>query len=933
MSEANLGANDWSLSLIHTKMSPPRLAKGRVGRQALMGRLSEVAQRQLTAVVAPAGFGKTIVLSEWHAALREQGHATAWLSLDEDDDDVQLLGRYVVAALGAAPEDAGRRACELLQRDPLTPIKTVQAVLLNGIAASGRQVFLFLDDFERVNSRHSLALIARLLRYAPANFHVLIGTRREPGLPLESLAAQERVLMLDAAALRFSNDDAQAFFERVDGVSLDRTGVELLNAASEGWVTGLQLASLALRGAGDAPALAREMASRKLVADSYLYESVLTQMPPNVLQFVLRASVLDRLCADVCDALMGAGSRSWEKIEWLEQHNMFIRALDDQRRWFRFHTLMSDALRRRAQVQFSRELPALHQRASQWFAGQALWPEAVRHALAAGDVEQAALWAENCASALIDRSDVPTLLGWFSKLPAELVAKSFRLRLAKAWGLTLSFRLSEAECLVQELHEELAGSQQRDAGGTTDDHAATLPAELAAVNALIAGFADDTPRSLALGRDVDESATLAPKWARRFAQASQIFGLAYDGQFDEIRRIHAAAPQALAEGEPIYSSVYRESMVGLASLVEGRLREATEIFEKALLRAESAVGRDAAAAAVPSGYLVALHYERDDVAAAYQVMNGRTALALAACPLGSLLRFCRGAARVYARQGDVASALVMLEEAREVATERHWLRLRAGCDAETVRLLLQSDRMAQAEQVVTELRGLMPAQHPHPPGSFVETWASFSVAAARVALAQGRSGEAVAPLASVRTQLDAAGMRYPSAAVSLLLAMALQQQGRSDAALEALEIALRYARVEPMVSSFVDEGPPMFELLLKLRRDPRYRELAHLQLIDGLLASRGEAGAKSLVAASGRGASPGLLSSREVEILNHISKGLSNKEIARALRVAPETIKWHLKNIFEKLNVGSRIEAVQTGLGLGLGMVRRDDPKSAASPE
>lgn len=927
-----MGPGDWSLSLIHTKMSPPRLADRRVGRQALLGRLVEVSARPLTAIVAPAGFGKTTILSEWYASLREQGHTVAWLSLDDDDDDVQLLGRYVLAALSSHVEGVGRQACELLQRDPLTPIKTVQAVLLNEIAASGREVFLFLDDFERVSSRHSLAFIARLLRYAPPNFHMLIGTRRDPGLPSETLAAQERMLTLDATALRFTNDDAQAFFERAEGVMLDRSGVELLNAASEGWVTGLQLASLALRGVSDAPKLAREIAGQKLVADSYLYETVLSQMPAPVLQFVLRTSVLDRLCADVCDAIMGAGARSWEKIEWLEQNNMFIRALDEQRQWFRFHNLMSDVLRRRAQLQLGRELAVLHRRASQWLAAQGLWPEAVRHALAAGDNAQAALWAESCASALIDRSDVPTLLGWFSKLPADLVAKSLRLRLAKAWGLTLSFRIAEAARLVAELGEELADPSCHDEM-RSDERADTLPAELAAVNAVIAGFSDDTPRSLELGLHVDQSATLAPKWARRFAQASQIFGLAYDGQFDEVRHIHAATPQALADGEPIYSSVYRESMVGLASLVEGRLREATAIFEKALLRAESAVGRDAAAVAVPSGYLVALYYERDDIAAAYRVMNGRTALALAACPLGSLLRFCRGAARVYARQGDLESALVVIEEAREVATERHWLRLRAGCDAEAVRLLLQAQRLPQAEQTLAELRGLMPAQHPQPAGSFVETWASYVVASARMSTVQGQPGEAVGQLTKLRTRLDATGMRYLSAAVSLQLALALQQIGQADAALEALEVALRYAGTEPMISSIVDEGAPMLDMLARLRRHPRTRDLPHVQAFDRLLAARGEYSAKLPLGPVGRGMSAGVLSAREVEILNHISKGLSNKEIARALRVAPETIKWHLKNIFEKLNVGSRIEAVQTGLGLGLSAAHRSEPAAAPPNE
>jgi len=908
----------WSLALIHTKMTPPRLAGEPVGRPALLERLAGVADKRLTVIVAPAGFGKTTLMTEWHEALRQRGDTVAWLTLDEDDDDAQQLGHYLVSVLSDVAGGVGRRAAELLRHDPLTPIKTVQAVLLNEIARAGREVYLFLDDFERIGSRASLALVTRLLRYAPANFHVCIGTRRDPGLPLGAWALPEQALTLDAAALRFSNDDALAFFERAHGVALDRPGIELINSASEGWVTGLQLAALALRNADEPARLARELAGKKLIGDAYLYEVVLSRMPAAVLQFALRVSVLERFCSDVCDAMVNKpGGRSWEKLQWLQQHNMFIRALDDEQRWFRFHTLMADALRRRAQVQLgSHELTALHRRASRWFAQQRLWPEAVRHAIAAGDAEQAVQWAEGCAAALIDRSDIPTLLGWFSQLPADLVQRSLRLRIAKAWGLTLSFRIPEAERLVQEIGDEIAAQGE---GGCADG---ALPAELAAVSALIAGFADDTPRSLELGYHVEQSPVPVSRWAQRFGQTALIFGLAYDGQFGEVRR-RAATPQEMADGEPVYSSVYRQSMVGLGAMVEGRLADAARIFESALLRAETAVGRDSAAAAVPSGYLVALHYERGDMAAACHVMDGRLALAKEACPLGSLLRFCLGSARVYARQGDVASALVVLEEAREVAAERYWLRLRAGCDAEAVRLLLQADRLADAQQVLAELNGLMPARLPQPMGSFLETWSSFCHASARIALAQGRPEIAVELLQRLRGQSDAAGMRHLGACTSLLLALAWQQQGEGDAALDALETALRYASVESMVGSFTDEGASLRYLMDRLRRDARAIGQPYLPLLDAWLeGSPQQAGTPLHPAAPGLARMAASLSAREVEILEHIARGQSNKEIARALSVAPETIKWHLKNIFEKLNVGSRLEAVQAGLGLGFAPLR-----------
>jgi LuxR family maltose regulon positive regulatory protein len=894
----------------------PRPSRVRVGRAALLQRLDSAVERRLTIVSAPAGFGKTTLLAEWHETLRERGHLTAWLSLDDDDDDPQLFGAYLLAALNREEQGVGRRAAELLSQDPLTPMKTVQAVLINDIADCNRQVFLFLDDFERVTSRPSVALLSRMLRYAPTNFHVLMGTRRDPCLPVGTLLRDEQALTLGADDLRFTGDEAQNFFSQIDGVLLDRPSIELLNESTEGWVTGLQLTSLALRDSGDAARLAREIAGNRFGIDAYLDETVFAQLPPAVLQFVMRVSILDRLCAGVCDAVMGNGARSWDKLAWLEHHNVFIRAIDRDHRWYRFHALLIEASRRRAEQQMGAELPALHRRASHWFAAESMWPEAVRHALAGGEIHQAAAWAERCASALIDRSDVHTLMGWFAKLPTDLVDRRPRLRLARAWGLTLSFRIDEATHFAQVLADDLAaGRFDADAATSGAEVDASLMTEVAAVTALIAGFADDTPRSLLLGLEVEKSTAPAPPWAKRFAQAAQVFGLAYDGRFDEVRRLRAGLPEHEVGAEPLYATVYRASMMGLAEVVEGRLDAALITFQTALSRAEDAVGRNSAAAVLPAGYLVALHYERNDLVQAQQVMSGRTAIAMQACPLGSLLRFCRGSARIYARQGDVDSALVVLEEAREIASERHWLRLRAGCDAEAGRLYLQSGRIERAEQIADALRDMMPTELPSPMGSFLETWASFCVLRARIAIARGSPEVAVELLHDVRLRLAHAGMRYLEACASAVLSIALEQRGDSPEALDALEHALRFARSQPMVSSFTDEGDAMLTLLRRRQQDSVNRGDAPDELLTRLIATFERDQAAPADRARVHAASA-VLSAREVDILDHVSRGLSNKEIARAMRVAPETIKWHLKNIFEKLDVSSRIEAVQSGLGL-----------------
>lgn len=913
----------WHLGLIQTKMAPPRLPRQRVGRDHLLRRLQASLARRLTVVSAPAGFGKTTLLTEWHDFLRAEGHLAAWLTLDADDNDPQQLGSYLVAALQHGTQGRCARSADLLRRDPFTPIRTVHGVLLNDIAACPEQVFLFLDDFESLNSRAGLAVVTRLLRYAPTNLHVLVGSRREPMLRSGEMWVQDQVLAVNADDLRFSADDAQAFFGGSEGVSLDRASVELLNRATEGWVSGLQLAALALRDREDTQTLARELASDHFGIDAYLDAAVLRNLPDAMLQFLLRVSILDRLNPDACDALVGARHRSWDKLRWLEDHHVFLQALDPGRTWFRFHALMTESLRRRAAQRIGPELPGLHRRASQWFASQGMWPDAIHHALQAGDEARAADWAEQGAVMLLARSDVHALLGWFGKLPAELIRQRIRLQVAQAWALSMAFRMPEAHRAIAALQAALAGH-----GGEGGEQEATLPAlraEVAGMYSVVVAWGDDSPRALGLSTEALQAQGPIPTWARCFAEAAHVFSLAYEGRFEAVEALRAQWACRGDETLPLYASTYHASMLALSALVQGRLRDAREQFEAALARAEDAVGRESAAAALPMGYLVALAYERGDLAATQDLMAGRTGVALSSCPLGSVLRYCWGAARSMVRAGDLSGALVLLEEARDLAQERGWLRLRVGSDAETVRLLLMQGRVGDAREVVRAMEAVLPPSVVSAPaGSMSETACSWAFMQARLALAEGRLAQAQSILSDASEMLRQSGQSHLRASTQALLALVMDKRGACAAAQVELAQALGYAGHEPMVTRFVDEGEPMLALLRAHVQatgdegvgDERTRAVA-TSLLDWARAHAPQPPAR---ATAQPGAPASVLSAREVEILQHIAQGLSNKQVARALRVAPETIKWHLKNVFDKLNVGSRIEAVQVGLGLGLGV-------------
>ncbi|SMG58069.1 LuxR C-terminal-related transcriptional regulator [Paraburkholderia susongensis] len=919
--EASSGSTgrEWSVSLIQTKMIAPRLPPGCVQRLALLKRIDAQRPHSIVVVTAPAGFGKTTLLAGWSEALSAKNQPVAWLSLDAEDDDPQQVGAYLVAAFSRASEDIAGQAQQLLNNDSLTPIRTVISVLLNGIAGCGRNVFLVLDDVDRLSAKPVLAVVSRLLRYAPENMHVLLGARAEPALALAQLRAPEKLMRINADDLRFSIDDAQSFFDRAGTAPLDRDSVELLNEATEGWVAGLQLASLALDRVGDAARLASNLAGPSSGIDRYLNDTVLAHLPPVMLKFLLHTSILERLGPGVCDAIMGRGGESGEKLDWLEQHNVFIQALDERQDWYRYHALLSDALRRRLVRQKPQEVPVLHRRACRWFAAERLWPEAVRHALAAGDLDLATQWVENCAIDMLERGDPYTLLGWIGKLPPDAVQGRLRLRIAKAWALAFSLQTARASREIGAVVDEFE-RVCREAGGVIDE---AVLAEINAVGALIASVSDDSERALELGRAADVSGVSVAPWARRYAQSAQFFGLMHRGRFDQILELwNRVGNCAEASIKSEYSNMLRDGVYGLSAMVRGELPEARRLFEAIMLRAENALGASSLGKADLTSCLASIYYECNELDKARNMIAGRTTAALETTPSGALVRHVLSAARLLSRDGEMGSALAVLEDGRQVAIRRQWLRLKLACDTETVRLLIDDGNVARARQIADELSANVPALCEGRQGSAVETWTSYCVLQARVLMAENRAGEAVAILERLLGTVAALGWRTSEALVSLLLARAFEQCEDAGNALSALRRALRIGGTIGMVNSFVDEGRPVRELLHRFCRVPSDAANAESAYARRLLAAFHELdGSRSVSTRSIRvmTTSSNILSVRELEIVNCVALGLSNKEIGRSLKLAPETVKWHLRNIFEKLNVSSRIEAVQSVLGLGVG--------------
>jgi len=903
----------WDASLIRTKTMPPRVPSNNVRRNGAFKNLEAQIDRALIIVAAPAGSGKTTLLTAWCDELKIRGDIVAWLSVDEDDNDAFRFSAYLVAAISRPSEELGKRTRALLHEEPRTPQNIVISTLLNDIADYAENVFLVIDDLDRLTSRPILSVVSQLLRYAPQNFHILLGVRSRSFLALGRLRIDDRLFQLDHNDLRFSVDEAVTFFSQAGFHSLSHNDIELLNSATEGWVAGLQLASLALRDSGSTLKVAQDLKQVRFSIDEYLNESVISRLPQPIQQFLLRTAILDRISAGVCDALVGRGARSSEKLEWLQRHNIFLVPLDAEREWFRYHALFSDALRKRVARQLPTELPNLHRHASTWFADMHLWPEAIKHALAAGDSLQATQWIENCGFAMANRREGRALLGWIAALPHEQVQYHQRPSLAK----------TQARTLLESDGGTIGESQPTGAPPAGINVAMPSPKDSSASSIFPLGVDESRSPSCEGHQSEGEPDSkgiyaLTPLDAPRAAEPAHIFGLLYESSVD-LKGSHANLAPVWSDSfhANIYADVCREVMFGLAAQVRCKPYDAIPILEKARLLGEANSGPGSVAAALPASYLSWIYYEHDDMSSARKMVANRTAVVMQTCPSGALLRHTCTTARLSWRAHDIDAALSVLDQARRVANARQCSQLRVRCDAEAVRLYLAEGQTDGARRVFEGLRSEIPVMDASQTASNLETLTTYAIMEARLHLADGQWCQATTVLEQLRSRAGTANLWYPDAQSSVLLALALEQSTRHDEAVASIDHALVVARSAGLISTFSDEGKVMRQLLERWKRTTPDATTSGDAFFDRLFAAVSRSELPSLQESEDPvHDNSDLLSYREIEILDLVARSLSNKEIARALRVAPETVKWHLKNIYEKLNVSSRIQAMQRRLEL-----------------
>jgi ATP/maltotriose-dependent transcriptional regulator MalT len=914
-----MGQGAAGLPLLATKVFVPRPRPDLVPRPRLLARLDAgLDPGRCSLLSAPAGAGKTSLLAAWLAQL---DRPVAWLTLDERDQAADQVLRYLVAALQAMAPDCGRGVLAWLEAPRPPPPEVMVTSLVNDLAALPAPGLLILDDYHLVRAPDVHAAVAFLLDHLPPTLHLVIASREDPPLPLPRLRARHQLTEVRAADLGFSLEEAAAFLGEGMGLRLAEEDVAALVERTEGWAAGLQLAGLALRDRPDPAAfVAAFTGGHRLVAD-YLLAEVLDRQPASTRRFLLATSVLDRLCAPLCDAVAPDAGDSQGVLEELEQANLFLVPLDDERVWYRYHHLLADALRARLAREAGAEAAAsLHRRAGAWFGREGLLPEAIGHALAGDAAEDAATWIEALAPSMFATMSIhKTLTAWLAALPEPVARARPLLCLAQAWLHIHRVELEPATTWIDAATRALPAA---------DDDARPARGAVAATRAYLATVLPDAAPDHAVGWAERALADLAPDDVAFRGIAGLSLGQA------------ALALGRLDRAERAFAEVAAASRA--AGLVQGSLTAATQQVNVQRLRGARrqalATGRATLAWAsehvVPSTVgrlrtvLAELLLDEDDLEAALPLAtdgladlrefgNAPPLVLLASLPL----------VRLRLAQGDAAAAGAVLAEVRPLVQHGPFAMVTQLLEAAEARVRLgQGDAVAAAAWAAAVAWAA-----PVEPSALADVlrFAAAAVEAAgvtpaRVLVVQGRTTGDAALLQQAERHLEAAwqlveghGLGWLRLRVLILRALLADAKGDRKAALGSLAAAVAQAEPEGVTRPFLDEGGPMAALLADLLVAAR----------DGRKVAGGASPAflgTLLAAFPGQAPGPrrtGLvepLTEREQEVLRLLAAGRSNADMAAELFVEQSTVKTHLIHLYRKLGAHSRTQTVARARALGL---------------
>ena len=879
------------MPILVTKLAMPPLRPNVVIRPRLIERLNEGLHRKLIFISAPAGFGKTTLVREWVAGSERP---IAWLSLDAGDNDSTRFLTYLVAALQTIEATVGEGVSRVLQSPQPPPTTAILIALLNDLTTIRDHFVLVLDDYHVLNAKPIDQAVTFLIEHLPLQMHLIITTREDPALPLARLRVGGQLSELRAVDLRFTPSEATAFLTEAMGLTLEAEDIARLARRTEGWIAGLQLAAISLQGQEDTASFIRSFTGSHHFVLDYLVEEVLHQQPENIQTFLLRTSILDRMTGPLCDAVLQNPSGSGqETLEYIEHANLFLIPLDNERRWYRYHQLFADLLRQRLPQRSTsstgdevEDVSELHYRASVWYEEHGLEIEAFHHAANANAVARAEYLMEGKGMPLQFRGAGAPVLNWLESLPKAVLDARPSLWVTYASTLLFSGQHTAVEQKLRAAEVALQGTEP-------DDRTTDLIGRIASMRATLAVIQQDGETIMTQSRRALEY--LHPDNVTVRTATTWTLGYAYQLQGDRTAASQAYT-EVIATGKVLGESIYTiAATINLGQLQEAdnQLSLATRTYRRVLQLAGEPLQPIAC-----EGYLglARIAYQWNDLAIAEQYGQQCLYLTRQMESVDTFVLYEVLLARLKLAQGDVSGAAAVLDEAEAFVRQHHFVYRMREVAAAQVLMLLRQGNLATAAHLAQ--------MHDLP------------ISLARVYLAQGDPSAALAVLVPVHEQAEAKGWADERLKVMVLQAVALYMNGEQDKAVQLLCDALALAAPGGFIRLFVDEGPPMAHLLSAVVA--RGMMLDYIGKLLVVLEAEGQKGedTPSLLLRAQPLIEP--LSRRELEVLHLMAQGLSNQQICERLVLALDTVKGHNRNIFSKLQVQRRTEAVARARELGL---------------
>ncbi|MEJ2707214.1 MAG: LuxR C-terminal-related transcriptional regulator [Anaerolineales bacterium] len=923
-------------TLIRTKLRLPFTRPELVLRPRLQERIAHGLRGPLTLITAPAGFGKTTLVASYIA---DCGMPVAWLSLDKNDNQAGRFLNYLIAALQGVDQRIGNQAAQFMAQMQPAPPEAVLTSLINDLDTASGEMALVLDDYQFISSQAVHEAVTFLLEHCPKTFHVVVATRSDPPLPLTRLRARGQMVELRAADLSFSVPEAAQFLNDIMGLNLDAGSVTVLAKRTEGWIAGLQMASIALqshlsmRGRDDVLGFIEGFSGTNRYILDYLLEEVLASQAPEIQRFLLYTSILERLSAPLCEAILEteiledwivdtlsanfqpSGLLKCQPIlESLERANLFLVPLDDERQWYRYHHLFADLLRTQLQNSIGDQgLARLHLRASAWYEQNGSILEAIHHASLAFDFERIERLIEQNYIEMVNRGEMSYVRYWMGKLSKELVYRRPWLCLYEALNRSWFGQLEEANLLLNEAEKHIRPETSiKDSTPDTQ----TMRGYHAYVQSRITAMQGDIRRAIDLGHRALEY-TPAENLGLQIEMGITLgFEYFLYGDFENANQILDKTIRSSNTVRAINTPVAAYCILARIHVHQGLLHEAYELYQKAAQLTHQADGQYLGATGLVEVGIADVLCEWNDLEAALvRVKQGLDWLPLWGKADDLCLAYAT-LARIHLAQGERTEAAGAIEKAvKLIQTRGVFLEAQNAVETTQVRVwLAQDDRQAASRWAVSLDEKEIDANNPF---QFADE--IIRITRARVFLAQDKPEDALSLLSNLEETARSCGRMGRLIEILILKALATQRMGDTEEAHITLTESLSLAEPSGYMRVFLDEASPLQLLLAQW--------LAHagagsLRDYAAHLLSQFETEAHEVTVAQEKGPPTGVLieplSQRELEVIHLIAVGYTNKEIAQELVVAPGTVKAHTSSIYRKLDVTNRTEAAARARQLGI---------------